>query len=153
MSFRMLSALALLAVSAAAVEKPNFSGNWTMNADKSDFGQTPKPEKFTRRIDHHGVDIRMTTVQSLMGNQRSTEFALKTDGTETANKMGNAEAKSKARWDGNSLLVSTKVDYNGMAIESKDRWTLSDDGKTFTVESEIHTPQGDGQVKLVLEKQ
>ena len=31
-----------------AQDKPNFSGEWKMNPEKSNYGMVPKPEKMTR---------------------------------------------------------------------------------------------------------
>jgi hypothetical protein len=38
----------VLAGTAPAADKPNFSGEWSMNAAKSDFGQLPAPTSFVR---------------------------------------------------------------------------------------------------------
>ena len=47
---------ALLIAAAAnltpAADKPDFSGNWKMDLNQSDFGGSPPPESFSRKIEH-----------------------------------------------------------------------------------------------------
>jgi len=45
-------AIAALASIALAVDKPNFSGDWKMNAAKSNFGAIPAPATYTRKVTH-----------------------------------------------------------------------------------------------------
>jgi hypothetical protein len=146
-------ALALAALGASAVEKPNFTGMWSMNAEKSDFGQMPKPQKYTRKIDHQEPLIKVAASQTTPNGERNFDITLKTDGTETINKMGPAEAKSTAHWEGETLVVVTKRETPNGTFDSTDRWLLSDGGKTLTIISSITTPNGEFGYKVVMEKQ
>jgi hypothetical protein len=50
---RILTTLAVLALAALpALAKPNFSGDWKLNASKSTFGQMPAPDSMTYKITH-----------------------------------------------------------------------------------------------------
>ena len=40
----------LVGLACAAQAKPNFTGDWKLNADKSDFGPLPPPEKMNVKV-------------------------------------------------------------------------------------------------------
>jgi hypothetical protein len=155
--YAVVSMLALATTFAA--DQPNFSGEWKMNAAKSDFGQMAgnAPSAMSRKIEHKDADITATTTQSTPGGDRTTTSKYKTDGTETVNKMrtpqGEMDAKSTAKWDGNKLVITTNFEVQGNAITSTETWELSEDGKTLTANARIATPMGDLDRKIVMEKQ
>src|SRR5688500_18844230 len=55
----MLAALVvtLCAATSTAQNKPNFSGTWKLNVDKSDFGGGPKPSPYIMTIEHKEPNI------------------------------------------------------------------------------------------------
>ena len=144
--------LTLGALIGAAAGKPDFTGEWILIPAKSDFGPMPAPEKLTRKIDHKDPDLKITTITSAQGNERTNDSAYKTDGSESVNKYGQAEAKSVVKWEGSVLTVATKREIQGNTIEQNEKWTLSEDGKTLTVDGNIKAPQGELAIKLVMEK-
>jgi hypothetical protein len=52
---------------------------------------------------------------------------------EQSNKIGGCELKSITKWDGNKLVIITKVDIPNGVIEIKDFWELADSAKTMIV--------------------
>jgi hypothetical protein len=147
----------VFAVSASAADAPNFSGEWKMNASKSDFGQRPGPDSMTRKIEHAEPSIAMTTTQSGQMGEMTSEFKFTTDGKESESQQRRGTAKVSAKWDGKVLVVVTKRTFTRegetMEITSTDRWNLSEDGKTLTVDSVMQGPWGEGTSKLVMDKQ
>jgi hypothetical protein len=143
----------VLAYAVLAGEKPDFSGQWKMNAEKTDFGMIPKPDKLERTIDHKDPTLKMTTTQVNQMGERTYEMVFTTDGKESANKQGPTDVKSVAKWDGSILVIKSKREVQGMEITSEDKWSLSEDGKTLTIDSNLTTPQGDIQLKVVMDKQ
>jgi hypothetical protein len=147
--------LAMTATAAlcAAADKPNFSGDWSMDASKSDFGPIPPPATMTRKVDHNdpGVTVVETQTGGAQGDATITA-KYSTDGKETTNEMMGAPTKSTAKWDGKALLIATSADFQGMAITFTDKWTLSDDGKVMTVARHIGTPQGEFDATYVMNK-
>ena len=137
----------------AAQAKPDFSGNWKLNVDKSEFGPIPPPSTMTMKIDHADPDLKVATSQSGPQGDMSYEAKYTTDGKECTNTIGPMEAKSTLKWEGDDLLVDTNLDAGGMQIAIKGKWTLSADGKTLTQAAHINSPQGDIDVKYILEKQ
>jgi hypothetical protein len=152
---------ALLAVSALAVltlanaqEKPNFTGNWKMNADKSDFGPIPKPKKFERLIAQKDNEIFSKTTQAGDQGERTTDLKYTVDGTESVNKLNGQDVKAVASWEGNKMVVRSKRELQGgMEISQVETWSLSSDGKVITVSNDIVAPNGKFAMTIVLDKQ
>ncbi|MGQ0703296.1 MAG: hypothetical protein ACT4PM_09225, partial [Gemmatimonadales bacterium] len=144
MSGRILSVASLLAVFAAttatAQAKPNFSGTWKMNMEKSDpmggggggggggMGGMMAPITLTQTATE-------LVVERTVGDQvRKETYYL--DGRESTNPgFRGGESKSKARWEGNALVIETTSMMGENQITTKTVRTLSADGKTMTVES------------------
>ena len=144
-------ALAAMAASAAAADKPDFSGDWTIDAAKSTFGPVPGPA--TRKVEYNEPALTMTETQTggPQGDVTSTE-KFSTDGKETINRAMGGEAKSTATWDGNALVLTMKAQAGGRALTLNERWTLSDDGKVMTVVRHIVIAQTDLAATYVLNK-
>ena len=151
-SVAALAAFALMALPAVAAN-PNFSGEWKMNAAKSDFGPLPAPEKMLRKIEQTDGSISLTTTQSGPQGERTTSTTWKTDGSEQTVKMGNQEVKGTAKFEGGALVIQSKRETQGMEISQKETWKLSEDGKVINITNQLGTPQGDFELKIVLEKQ
>jgi hypothetical protein len=144
----LVLAMAAAAGLMAAADKPNFSGEYTMDAAKSDFGPAPPPSTMTRKVTHS--DPAMTVVEAR--DDQSTTVKYSTDGKETTNELMGAPTKSTAKWDGNALLVVTKADFQGTEITINSKWTLSPDGKVLTDTWHLVTPQGEFDMTYVLNK-
>lgn len=142
-----------LALSSYAQTKANFSGTWKLNVAKSDFGPMAAPQSRTDVIEQTDGSIKDTvTAVNQQGNVNYT-LVIKTDGTESAVKLGQRDAKISAVWNGPMLVVSTKLDYDGNDVQIKSQWTLSDDGNTWTQAAHITSPMGEIDQKQVFEKQ
>jgi hypothetical protein len=146
--------LAALAGIALAADKPNFSGDWKMNAAKSNFGPVPAPATYTRKITQADPSITVEDTQTgtALGDQHDTR-TYTTDGKEISYQANGADIKSAATWDGNALMINSKASVQGMDILIKDTITLGDDGKTMTDSVHIGTAQGDLDLTVVFEKQ
>ena len=145
--------LVMVSLCAAAQAAPNFSGEWKMNIAKSDFGPVPAPEILTRSIRHNDPVLDIKTHQKGAQGDVSTELHYTTDGKPSVNKVNGSDAKGTAKWQGDNLIVESVRDFQGMELKSKETWTLSDGGKTLTISNHIVVPQGEFDLKLVLEKQ
>lgn len=145
--------LALLGLSALAADTPNFSGTWKMNMNKSDMGQMPLPDKYEMTITHQEPEIKAVTVTVGQMGERKSETVYKTDGTETTNRMGQNESKSVAKWEGKVLSIVTKGSFQGNSVEIHTKWSLSDDGKTLTMDQTFKSDMGEMASKRVLDKQ
>ncbi len=152
---QLRAGIILLAVSAllAAAEKPDFSGVWKMNPGKSDYGQVPKPEKLIRKIEHREPKLHMVSTQSGPRGEVTVEYNLTIDGSEQVNKAGNAEVRSRPRWEGAVLCIDTRRPLQDGELILRDRWTLSADGRTLTVQTHVAAPMGEADITAVFDKQ
>ena len=137
----------------AAQAKPNFAGDWKLNAAKSEFGQFPAPSSMTQKITHEDPSLKISVKMSTDNGDMNWEANYKTDGTETSNQFGPNEMKSKTTWDGDTLVINTKGQFGDNEMTMQDKWTLSADGKTLTVVRHWSSSMGDMDQKMVLEKQ
>jgi hypothetical protein len=144
--------LLLCCLTVVAADKPDFSGNWKLNVEKSDFGPMPKPEKADYTIVHKDPEMNVKSVAVGSMGEMTNEVKILTDGTEFTNTVRGQEVKGTAKWDGKTLVVTQKLEIQGTAITFVQKWTLSDDGKSIVQEVNISTPQGEVAQKAVLDK-
>jgi hypothetical protein len=160
----LIAALAMLTIAAGAAaaekpaankagasEKPNFSGEWTMNAGKSNFGQLPPPAKFVRKIQHLEPSLTVIEEQTAGGRDSTTTRKITTDGKSVTLELNGAAALCSSVWDGTDIVATTTLDSVGLKFT--DRMSLSSDGKILTSKVQIATPQGDGEMIIVFDRQ
>ncbi len=63
------------------------------------------------------------------------------------------EFTGTAVWDGDTLVIESKREVQGMQIVQRESWSLSGDGQTLTIVNHVQTPQGAFDITIVLEKQ
>jgi len=148
-----LFVIAAAAGMAQAADKPDFSGDWKMDADKSVFGPIPPPTSMTRKIDHKEPAISVTEARSGPQGDMNTTMKYSSDGKETTNSMMGNDVKSKAVWEGKTLVITSAANFGGADVKLIDKWTLADDGKTLNDVLSISAPQGDFEMTFVLVKQ
>jgi hypothetical protein len=145
-----LLALALFAGPVAAFDRPDFSGDWKMNAAKSTFGSMPAPSTMTRKVTHAEPSLLIVEEQTGgMGSGNIRKYT--TDGKETSFQSDGADVATSAVWDGDAIVVASNVAIAG--LQFVDRMTLSDGGKTLTSAVHISTPQGDLDITIVFDRQ
>ncbi|MBI3401766.1 MAG: hypothetical protein HY048_10125 [Acidobacteria bacterium] len=148
----------LVSVSARAQNAmPNFSGTWTLDLAKSDFGPAPPPDSVVMTIDHKEPSLKSTTVQKGQQGDAANESTITTDGKENVNRLRAAgmeqDVKSTSKWNGKRLTTERGFEIQGMSIGMNDAWELSDDGKVLTIVREINTPQGSFSTRMAFNKQ
>lgn len=162
MSARILTVAALLtglaAHTAVGQGTPNFGGTWKLNVEKSDpaggmgggggGGGAGMAAPLT--ITQTGTEL--VTEQTFGDQVRKATYYL--DGRESTNPgMRGGESKSKARWDGNALVIETTSMMGDNAVTIKVVRTLSEDGKMMTVVTTRPGPNGETTRKTVYDKQ
>jgi hypothetical protein len=141
-----LTAAVFAFVLLVAQTKPNFTGTWKLNVQKSDFGPGPTPpEGWAVKMDHRELEI-----WTIPADDPAKKHVIYTDG-----RASQAESEEfghitiTAAWDKSALVVTSKYGE----IKQTDRWVLSADGKTWTSSRHLETPGGEGDLKHVYEKQ
>ncbi len=148
-----VAGMMLLLCAALAQTKPNFSGDWKMNPAKSDFGQMPAPSSMVQKITHDDPSLKVVATTVSERGEFTRELAYTTDGKECINKTRMGEFKSTLKWDANTLVIETKSEFQGNPFATTSKWTLSQDGKVLTVASHFSSSMGEGDSKVVYEKQ
>ena len=149
----IMLAIGVATTMAMAADKPDFSGNWKIDLDKSSFGMMPPPTSMSSKITHKDPELVVENTQDGPQGAQSNTAKYSTDGKETTNTMMGADVKSKAVWEGNVLVVNSSLDAGGAQVKLVAKYSLSDDGKTLTNALNISAPQGDFEMKFVLVKQ
>ncbi len=175
--FASLALLALVAAPATA-QKPDFSGTWKINTEKSDpmgppggmggGNQQPPADAGGNRPPGGGMGgMRVTemfitqfesklVIEQKMGDQ-SRMLTYYLDGRESKNPgMRGNEMTTKSTWADNAIVTEGENTFKGpmgeMTIKSRETRTLSEDGKTMTTISVINTPRGEMTRKMVYDK-
>jgi hypothetical protein len=146
----------LLSLAAAAQDRPNFTGNWHLDIEKSDFSHFPVPDTQTNVIEHKDPNIKLAqTIRSasVPGGEASTERHYTTDGKESVNRLGLRDAKSISKWVGNRLIIVTKLETPDGTGEIEESWELTDGGKQMVVSRDFKEPDGGGVQRLLFKKQ
>jgi len=139
-----------LAVAAPSVE---LSGNWKLNVEKSKFGALPAPVSRTVEIIHREPNLKVKVTEDTGTETRSQTLEYTTDGKQCLNMVRGREFRSVVRWEEAVLVIETKGVYQGDDFRSTDRWSLSPDRKTITIERHATNPYGETHQTLMLEKQ
>jgi len=145
-------AIAALAATAVAQSKPNFTGAWKLNIAKSDFGPLPAPDSETDTFTQTDAGIKDLVTGNSQQGKLDTTITYNFDGTETVNNIGGLEIKSKAKWDGPLLTITSKLKFQDQDVDVKDIWTLSADGKTLTKDTHFTSSMGEADQKYIFEK-
>ena len=149
----LVTALLFAAGTLVAADKPNFSGEWKLNIEKSTFGPMPPPVSQVMKIEHSDPQMVSTSDQEAADGQKvSMTMKYTTDGVEAVNDFRGSPAKVAAKWEGEALVVNTKLDFQGMEIKIVNTMKLAADGKSITAVAKIETPQGEFESTSLLEK-
>ncbi len=148
----LLTVMSFAALSSAQ-QKPNYSGNWKLNVAKSEFGILPPSKSETAVIDHKDPAIKID--MNVDGAQGETKYTIDTDtaGKEVVVRIGIREMKTKAAWEGQVLVLNSKLDFSGQEITLKNVMNLSSDGQILTQNIHLTSSMGDVDQKKVFEKQ
>jgi hypothetical protein len=151
----MVRFVTLCVLGAALLQaKPDFSGEWKMDAKQSDFGSMPAPESMVVRIDHKDPEFKVRTQQTggPIGDFTADAF-YSTDGKERTNSFQGNTSKSTHQWDDEAIKGVTRLDYQGRDVGITERWSLSGDGKILRIERRVTTPQSTVDQTVVLIRQ
>jgi hypothetical protein len=134
----------LLAATATGQQsKPNFSGKWQANAEKSQF-HSGRACVANLTIEQEGASIHVVrAMKADNGKDSVTEFTCKTDGKDC-----DAKGVKVSLWyDGASLV---EIDVAGDLV-TKTSMTLGENAKTISATVAYISPKAEAD-KLVLEK-
>ena len=145
---------------ASAQPRPDFSGTWTLDTDKSDPVRGPgggptgggQVGPVTLRITQTATEL---TIERSAGD-RTMKAVYKLDGSETVNQgPRGGEQRSRSRWEGSALVTESvqqmSTPRGDVTIEIKETRTLQDDG-TLLLVTVTRSPRGENTRKAVFKR-
>jgi hypothetical protein len=140
-----LLALVLFAGLAVAANHHSLNGTWSLVPTRSTFDGEPAIQTGSVTINDREHNITVTRSFSYDGANESFEYSFSTDGRENSSIHEGKAFKSKAKWEGDVLRVTT-TDNGATTVE---RYSLAPDGALMlVVERPEHRP-----VTLFFERQ
>lgn len=149
-----------LSVIALAAGKPDFTGTWVLDKDRS-FSNPPGLEQ-TLNIVQSGDQIKLESKQKTAQGERVINETYSLDGKEAefTPPGGQPDAKGKRtanRLPGGRIVINDKITSTtpkGPATQEVTRkWTLSPDGRTLTIDYYIDDQRGSFESKRVFIRQ
>jgi hypothetical protein len=137
--------------------KPDFSGTWNLDKEKSEMGSGPgrgqRMAAPSMTIDHKDPELIIKRKLEFQGEERTQELKYTTDGKPNTNQgFRGRTINSKTYWEGSKLVTEATRETPQGTVETKEIYSLSDDGKTLTIETSRKDVGGAGR-KLVYVKQ
>ncbi|MBY0503953.1 MAG: hypothetical protein K2X03_08580 [Bryobacteraceae bacterium] len=146
----------LLAHALCFAQKADFSGSWTINKAKSDFGSLPEqmiPDAATRVITNTDAEMKMTGTEKNSRGERSMKLVFKLDGSDSVNAQRGADVKTNATWDGAAVVMKSKIDVGGNQLDMEERYSLSADRQVLLIDTKVlATPIGDVVIKYAYDR-
>jgi hypothetical protein len=138
---------AIIPVTAATQGRPNFTGTWTLDQSRTPAIREPAA--------HPVLLVLVLTQDDQTFTQKLGDEALifRLDGSETINEMrsniGLLKLKSRAKWDGNKLVLEFDGGSEGTGTQML---SLSEDGEELTIEIGGQGPTGQRNGRFVFTK-
>jgi molybdate transport system substrate-binding protein len=124
--------LVLAAIAPATPQdKPDFSGEWTLNRTESALtGGADTVESATWRIEHHDPQFRhQATLTFRGGRPLSYEYSIRADGNEVVNTDRGRRVAATLRWEGTALVFVTRTSAAAGESTVTFRYELVDGGR------------------------
>jgi hypothetical protein len=130
--------ICLLGATAFAAKRPQFSGTWMFNPDKSQNIGMMSQMKMTQTVEQSDKALDVTSDSTFQGNdqQMKTHYDL-TGKPATNDSPMEGPSETVSKWDGEKVVTtwtSQGAVEGTKTVRTETRW-LSPDGKTMTVES------------------
>lgn len=149
----MGTALVLSVTAAAAQEKPDFSGEWTLDSDKTSAANPDMPAGGRGGRGGRGMMMgggtgpltltldETTFTREAEGPQGPVTFVYTLDGSPQDIAMGPMQGTAKAAWDGNTIAVETTMQGQMGSFTSKTVYAFEDEW--LVVSTTAETPNGE----------
>ena len=142
----VILAVALAVPTLAQAQKPDFSGKWIQDMEKSDpapagrGGGAANPQTITITMTAAEFTMERTTGQGVQ------KTVYKLDGSESSNAGRGGDVKSKTVWDGNKLVTKYQRVMGENTVDVTETRSLADGLLT------VETKSGENTRKIVFKK-
>jgi len=122
--------LLAVAASAAAQQKPDFSGEWVLNRQASTLSPAASAmESGVLRIEHREPVFHYKAALVSGGSPVQYEYELTTDGKEGEGAQQGSRAVSSLHWEGDVLVLSSRIERGDAVLTISFRHELLDGGR------------------------
>jgi hypothetical protein len=111
----------------------SFTGVWKLDCEKSTVHGVVPAQVFIRIEHQEPTLVQQILLTSANGEERLQTFRYEI-GVEVSNSVGGVPVRTCARWEGTELLISSWMRTPDRELHFKDYWSMSNDGKTLTME-------------------
>ncbi len=125
--------------SAAAQQKPDFSGEWTLNLQASTLSPivAPAAQSGVLKIEHHEPSFKARQTIVLDGKPFESNFELQSDGREVVTDAGGRRIVSALRWDGDALVAAWRIQSPNTEMTISFRYELQDGGRRLRAAEQL----------------
>jgi hypothetical protein len=145
--FRNLIAMGFVFLLAAAPlvaqQKPDFSGEWTLNKEKSrlQYPEISAIERGTVTTVHKEPSFHFERVFFIHGREDTLQYDLSTTGEPKTTQEGRFTDVSKLYWDGDTPVLENRITGPQGEATNTVRYRLLDGGKTLEAEEHFRGPR------------
>jgi hypothetical protein len=145
---------------AQAPARPNLNGTWDLDVAKSDFGQVPPPKHQSEDIIQAGQEFAISVTLEREEMKQSYTLRFRVGGEESPLSAGAFPADApfrilrvKGEWQGQTLVVTEKVSFQGSDGTVTARYTLSAGGKVLTKLTHVSMSAGEFDTRTVYDRE
>jgi hypothetical protein len=142
--------------SASGAPSTDFTGDWKINIEKSDFGMLFAPKAAAVKITQEGATIKLAESETNAQDETNrVESTLTTDGTQCSGTLiaTHYPVTGVMAWNNGSLTFDGGGDSGGVDFMVHENWALSADKATITITRHFSSTRGNTDQTLVLERQ
>jgi hypothetical protein len=150
----LLVATTVVAPAQQPPARPNFTGIWNLDKEKSDFGGLPAPQSARYLIRHLGAKLEM----QFEHDDHTTRVDIIPDGQERLlETLPDSENLARVYWSGSVLVFEGRIkpapSSSALPVKWTSRWTLSPDKRVLTIERHLTAQQATAEQKVVFNKE
>jgi hypothetical protein len=129
----------VVAMTAVAQQKPDFSGEWRLNREASMLSPSvaPSAQAGTLRIEHKEPDFKCQMIIVLDGKPIDTKYEMVSDGRERVATAQGRRIASSLRWDEDVLIFTTRVEIPNGEMTISFRYELQDGGRRLRASEQL----------------
>jgi len=142
-----------VAMAANSGPHPNFSGTWKLNVANSSFAPLPPLTHLVDTIEQTRSAIKIHRTQANQGHERTRDVIYNLDGAPMTVRHNTGDSKTVVRWEGANLVIESSLEFEGLPMNVRDRWSLRHEGRTLEIHRHFQSHQGAIDQKLVMERQ
>jgi hypothetical protein len=111
---------------------PNFTGIWKLNTEKSTI-RGALPKQILMNIEHRDPTVIQQILSTDANGAEQRQIFTCRIGQEIKNGVGGLEVRSRSNWNGQELVIESRMNARGREFYFKDHWSLSKNGRTLTM--------------------